>query len=190
MNDINAICWGDVPPNLAPGWVHPTGKLIAVWPSPLNADTCFEKARFTEFIDFDETTWDDEWKRIVERLIDSLGRFGTAQLQNTMDFYVPRGNNWLDWLGPWFNRTEAIDLPIAERVLLSTQDDRFAESVVRFGESPAVTLRTSFGHPLIWIAAAPQIVLSGEVLAREISAGRPLFRHELIWKHLLGVSSH
>jgi hypothetical protein len=190
MNDIRAICWSNVPADLAPGWVQPTGRLVAVWPSPIGADACFQRAGFSEFIDFDETTWDDEWKLIVRRMLDSLGRYGWARLQYQRDVYRPRGRSWLRSLVPWFDPKEAIDLPIAERVLLSTQDDRFAEAVVQFGEPSKVTLRTSFGHPLFWIAAAAELGLSGEALAHEISEGRPVFRHELGWQHMLGVSSH
>jgi len=185
MSGIEGIRWGHVPAAAAPAWVGPGGTLVALWPTPVDADSCFREAGFAEFADSDEQ-WDDEWRRVVERLLGLLGQYGQARLLNREEVCSLRPRRWWEWLAFWLQPTEVVELGAVDRVCLSAEDDRFGEAVMHFGDPPAVTLRTSWGHPILWVAAAPGVALSGQVLAEGIAEGRPVIRQQLRWEFLIG----
>jgi hypothetical protein len=184
MPSIKAICWDEIPAERLPAWPEPSKVVAALWPSPVNHDYCFAQDGFTQFADSDEQ-WDEEWRRVVHQLVNALGRFGRPQLRNGKDVLQYRKRGWWDRLIPWDPRTEAVELPPVDRVLLSARDDRLPHALVQFGEPPAATLRAGNGHPVLWVAAAPGVRIPGEDLAREVSEGRPVNRHQLRWNCLL-----
>jgi hypothetical protein len=184
MSSIDAICWDEIPAERFPAWPGTSGVVAALWPSPVDGDYCFAQDGFSQFADSDEQ-WDQQWRRVVQQLVDALGRFGRPRLPNGNDVLRHPMRGWWDRLLPWDPPTEAVDLPLVDRVILSTEDDRLPHAVVQFGEPPVATLRAGNGHPLLWVAGAPGEMLPGEDLARKISEGRPVVRHQLRWKCLL-----
>jgi hypothetical protein len=185
MNRIEAIYWDQIPADGVPSWVESSGALLALWPSPVDADACFARAGFCHFRDSDEQ-WDREWSEAIQRLLDALGSsFGPAEPQGGNDVYRVRRRGWRDWLMPWQAPAEPVELSTVERVALSTQDDRFDDSVAHFGKPRMVTLRAGKGHPLLWVAGAPGAALFGEALARAMAEERPVVRRQLQWSYLI-----
>jgi hypothetical protein len=78
---LKAIHWDEVPVALASAWCAGGGRLLAVWPAPVDHDACFLDAGFSDFADTDE-----EWERQVARLIDALmaglGTCGPARMRS------------------------------------------------------------------------------------------------------------
>jgi hypothetical protein len=180
---IDGIFWGEVPPAAAPAWLPPGHRMMAIWPSSVNADVCFREAGFDSFADTDDR-WDDEWKRIVARVLAVLGRSGTPQLR--VDPTPPRTGIAAAWdrVRTAISRAAVYDPPLLQRVLDATLDDRFPDVVVDFGDPSVVTLRAGSGHPLLWIYGPSSSLPAAEMLA-EVADGCPVTRLDLDWAPLL-----
>src|SRR4029453_15564917 len=150
---IREIHWCEIPATIAPQWANPADTLLALWPSPVDDDCCFTDAGFSEFDDSDEQ-WDAEWKAMVERMLEALNDFGPAIIHNK-GAGVRGRSSLASWVIPWYSPTEAVELSIADRTILSTHDDKFEDAVVDFGELPKVTLRSGQGHPILWTVVNP-----------------------------------
>jgi hypothetical protein len=157
---------------------------LALWPSPVDADSCFAQDGFGQFADLDEQ-WDQEWRRVVQQLVDALGRFGGPRLPKGNDVFRYRNRGWWDRLLPWNPPLEAIELLPVDRIILSGQDDRLPHALVYLGEPPVAALCAGNGHPLLWVAGIPGVTIPAEELARDVSEGRPVVRHQLRWNRLL-----
>jgi hypothetical protein len=186
MGAIRELCWGSVPPNQRPSWAAFAGTLLGVWPAPVDHDVCFREAGFSEFADTDED-WDRDWEVIVGRVLAFLQARGTSRLRNGADVRRRRPCRILEWLLPWHVPTEAVAFSPRERLLLSTHDDRFPAAVVEFGDPPAVMVRASDGHPILWLDFAATLNgAEAEASMRSIAEGRPIRRLELRWDCLTG----
>ena len=75
---ISRLNWGEVSEG-RPSWSGASGRLWAIWPSPVDHDLCFESAGFTEFSDTD-ASWDSEFADLVGRLMGILENLGSATL--------------------------------------------------------------------------------------------------------------
>ena len=53
--------------------------LVAIWPSPVNPDSCFQAAGFDDFDDSD-ADWDEAADRQLDRVLAWLGEFGAPRL--------------------------------------------------------------------------------------------------------------
>ena len=53
--------------------------LVALWPSPVNPDACFEEAGFRDFGDND-LVWDENAGILLQRLLSVLSHWGEARL--------------------------------------------------------------------------------------------------------------
>lgn len=75
---IQSIFWDCVSTEWRPNPVLSLRQVHAVWPSPVDADACFQKAGFTDFADTD-----DEWD--------------TVRLVWELDERVPRDGSWIEF---------------------------------------------------------------------------------------------
>jgi hypothetical protein len=151
--------------------------LLAIWPSPVNADECFAAAGFTDFGDSD-ATWDAESARALERLIEELRSFGEPALLS--EPIAPRA--------PVISRIFAAPppLPLLEQITLPTQWDSCPDCVVAFGEG-GVTLRTGSGHMLYWVTLpAESVPADGQApsLLARVAGAHPLLQTTLDWTAL------
>jgi hypothetical protein len=186
VSSIEAICWDELSAERHPAWPDTAAMVAALWPSPVDRDYCFAQDGFAQFADSDEQ-WDREWRRVVQQLLNTLGRFGRPWLPNGKDLFQYRIRGWWDRLLPWGPPTEAMELPPVDRVMVSARDDRLPQALVHFGEPAAASLRAGNGHALLWVAGSPGVRISGQDLAHEVAEGRPVVRHQLRWRCLLGT---
>jgi hypothetical protein len=170
------IHWSTVDPRLTPRLAHGDGRLVPVWPAPVNDDACFRAAGFTDFADADEA-WDREADRFLQRLVDELSRFGPPRIRQAAE---PRRSWWQRLFGA---RSRAPDM--LETIRAPADWDHLPDTVVEFGASP-VTLRTGGGHLLLWLTI-PDSEMDAFVTDTlpGIAAPHPLVRTDLAWEHLL-----
>lgn len=183
MPAITEIYWANVPSDVAPAWASASGRLMAVWPSPIDDDACFAAAGFTRFADTDGH-WDSEWKHIVGALLEVLRRFGEMRLLNRDDVFVGEHRR-KGWLARRRSVMEPETLSPLDRLVLSTQDDQFPDAVVTFGDVPKVTVRCGRGHPILWIALDSMAAEIDDDILKFVADGRPVVRCDLKWAHLV-----
>lgn len=145
---------------------------LAIWPSPVNPDTCFAAAGWTEFGDQD-AAWEADATAFQIRLLAALeAQFGTPRLLNP-PLRAPR---------KWWSRQPAPPLALAEQVSLPMAWDHLPDCELAFG-SAGVSLRTGNGHHLYWLtlplAVDPAAWLSA------VADDLPLRRGEMRWAGLL-----
>jgi hypothetical protein len=75
---ISRVNWGELK-NERPQWSSMSGRLYAIWPSPVDHDLCFDAAGFADFSDSDDL-WHRDFNDLVARVLESLGDLGTAIL--------------------------------------------------------------------------------------------------------------
>ncbi|HSB71804.1 MAG TPA: hypothetical protein VLT62_20940 [Candidatus Methylomirabilis sp.] len=124
--------WGEVDEG-RPHWSLPSGRLYAIWPSPVDQDLCFDAAGFADFGDSD-AVWHRDFADLVARVLESLAQLGTAILREG-EYPVDRG----------CTRVSCRDALIA-----AATDDNFPPCVVGFGDPLKASVRTSDGHALLW----------------------------------------
>jgi hypothetical protein len=149
--------------------------LVAVWPSPVNHDSCFRDAGFTEFADNDEA-WSVRASALLERLLAELCKHGEPRLVSKP---IQRAQPW--FLRP-FRRARALDL--REQIAQPIQWDSLPECVVAFGSAGA-SLRAGNGHHLYWLTLpgnGPQAL--EEDFMHRVSGDEPLFCTSLRWEFL------
>jgi hypothetical protein len=146
--NIEALCWDEV------------GGAVAVWPSPVDHDVCFQAAGFTEFADTDEE-WHEEFEGIVNRVIAWCTAAGQPRITRFVGIKgVPNPS-------------------VRDALLASARDDQFIVSVVSFGET--LTVVTADGHPIIWLCGLPGsrsiegalVEFAGEKLLRRVTLDWP-----------------
>ena len=160
---ITRVNWAEVV-DARPAWATPGWKLWAVWPSPIDHDGCFAAAGFRDFADSDDDWWSD-FRDLVERLLDSLESDRLALVSG--QYPVEHGRV----------RPSLVDALVA-----AATDDNFEPCVVGAGAPPDRALRTSDGHPIVWINQ-----LSGDITAllSKAARGRDCANLQLAWQHLL-----
>jgi hypothetical protein len=118
---------------IRPDWCPPSWRLWAVFPSPVEADACFQEAGFTSFADAD-AAWDDDFAWAIHVVIAELSRDGAARMTE---------GDYPHW--------EGTDESVFWPVLAAATDDNFHPCVLSFGDGRAL-LRTQDGHAILWIA--------------------------------------
>jgi hypothetical protein len=160
---ISRVNWGEVSEG-RPSWSEASGRLWAIWPSPVDHDLCFESAGFTEFSDTD-ASWNSEFADLVGRLVDALENLGKATLSEG-------------------------ECPVARRRTLSSlrdaliaaaTDDNFPPCVISFGAPAIASVRTSDGHAILWAWMAEGTV---DPFLIAVAAGRELNEMTMMWERL------
>jgi len=152
-----------------PGW-----RLAALWPSPVNADACFEAAGFTDFDDAD-APWDTLAEAWLQRLIQALSALGTPALRSA-PLQARRA-----WWQRWHRPTEPLPLP--QQLLMPMHWDSLPACELHFGDS-GVVLRTGQGHWLCWLHWPEDRAAELPALLLQLADGHPLHRTPLAWQHL------
>ena len=175
---VHKLHWGLVPRHLAPSWLDAGSTLLAVWPAPHNADEYLRLAGFTDFADPGDA-WDADWKGIVERAIDELAAYGAPRMRECIEVYEVQAGSLLERLLCMRSSRKLVDLSILEQVILLTEDDRFPDAVVDFGETSVVSLRTGDGLSILWIAITDSVRLDSEAFLTALADGLPVEQMDL-----------
>jgi hypothetical protein len=130
---ISRVNWGELK-NERPQWSSMSGRLYAIWPSPVDHDLCFDAAGFTEFGDSDDL-WHRDFNDLVARVLDSLAHLGTAILHEGA-YPMDRGRTRFSF---------------QDALIAAATDDSFPPYVVGFGDPLRASARTSDGHAILWI---------------------------------------
>ena len=181
MPAIRKLNWD----RLGPMANDPEMAIYALWPSPVGHDFCFQAAGFDEFADSDDE-WDVEWLDIVDRAAKYLTRYGEPVVRETVE--AQKDEEQLSWWqrlrGQKSRVTLASSLPLAERIVLASEDDQFNRCVVAFGEGNRVMLRTDAGHAILWIACHRDTEFQPLEMAAACANGRAVSQRRLDWSHL------
>lgn len=165
---------GPVAARLAP----PGMRVLALWPSPVRPDACFEAAGFTEFEDGDEA-WEQEVHGVLGALLQELAAHGTPRHLSGPRL---RKRGWRERL---FMRAEdpGPAEPL-EALWAAMQWDNLPEARVTFGDS-GVQVRAGAGHVLLWLIL-PETELERlvQTVLPKLAPGKPLVRTHLEWDHL------
>jgi hypothetical protein len=183
---IRALHWGKLPTAAGLKWRHTGGALYGIWPAPFPWDACFQQAGFADFSDGDEG-WDAEWDSLIAAAVANLAQhFGQVQL--IAEDNPRRGllHNLASKFLPHQRATRLSELSPVERLLWSTCDDQIPCTMADFGQEQAVRLRTSDGHRVLWISAAPGTAFDAAEFATSLAAGRVVRFTELEWGDLAG----
>ena len=161
---IQRLNWGSVGP-ARPPWADASGRLWAVWPSPVDHDACFDAAGFSEMADTD-AAWHDGFSELLERLLTTFEAFGEPRLTE----------------GEYPRQGRRVFRSLRDALLAAATDDNFPPCVVSFGEPARASVRTSDGHPIVWLwtDATPSI----DVLLPPVAAGLPTREVALRWEVL------
>jgi hypothetical protein len=162
-------------------------ELCALWPSPVDHDACFQAAGFDDFADRNDD-WDAEWRDIVTRAVEYLTRYGLPVLKQAVDAH--REEEQLSWWqrlrGQRPRISLASSLPIAEQLVLSSEDDRLNACVVAFRTDGAITLHSDFGHPILWVTCRRDVHFEPSEMATFCANLRLVSQRRLDWQHLRG----
>lgn len=169
------IHWSEVSPNEAPGIAAPGCTVLALWPAPVNPDTCFEEAGFQDFGDNDND-WDIKAHELLCRIVSELTKYGNPRVVSQK---VQKQRTW--WRRFLYKPREQT---VLQQIELPTQWDSLPRCLVAFGDNGA-TLRTGNGHVLFWITLPPQESCHLQAFVRAVSANHPVTRTPLRWKTLL-----
>jgi hypothetical protein len=130
-------------------------------------DACFEAAGFTDFADSTQA-WHDEFARLVSNLLAELGQAGRPRLAQ----------------GEYPTWRARLRKSMADALLSAALDDNFGPCVLTFGQPPLALIRSSDGHPILWIALA-----HGDATALLAAAAKsaPPRQRLLDWSKLIGT---
>jgi hypothetical protein len=150
---ISRVNWGEVG-EARPSWSPVSGRLCAIWPSPVDHDQCFAAAGFTDFADSDGTWW-LHFGDLVARIVGVLEPAGHAVVRTGE---TPSG-------------VEGRQV-VPQALLAAATDDNFPTCLVEFGDPPRASIRTSNGHAIMWLwtadGTAIDAVLSAMALGHEV----------------------
>ena len=177
---IHRIHFGPVPPEEAPVWVDQRHELFAVWPAPIDADVCFKEAGFDDFADSDEH-WDAAFERLIASVVGELARLGAPRIANPIRVQRPLSL----WDGIRAKQPVEDVPPLLEQVRITTEDDRYPDTYVTFGDPPVASLRTGFGHPIFWMTIDRSVGLDPAAFAERVADGLPTAETRLDWSRLV-----
>ena len=146
------------------------GPCIALWPSPIDADDCFEKAGFNDFEDSNDK-WDVDFIKLMETLFVGLKKNGSPRLLSG-ELPFKKIHFFKSKEGTVFEALEA-----------AAQDDQFPPCLVGFGDKQDSFLLTSDGHPIFWIYPGPKVTPEGWL--QSLGFGLELTKTELNWMFLI-----
>jgi hypothetical protein len=148
-----------------PAWRPSAWRLWALWPSPIDHDSCFAEAGFSDFGDSDEA-WNTAFAALLEEVLICLNRYGEPRLLEG-EQPTERGRP---------RRT------LGDALLAAATDDNFPACFVGFGSRTQALLRTSDGHPVLWVASSSDVLESLLAVAASYGGAR---RQTLDWRKLL-----
>lgn len=174
MTNSFSINWGVV----ACGGDFPDGwQTYALWPAPVNDDTCFLHAGYGDFQsqdeNYSEVYWEEQAGIFHQRLIALLQGIGRAELLSK-PLSKRRG-----LMGFWARREP---LPLPEQLEWPLVDDNLPSARVRFGQ--VAELRTGDGHRLYWLALSPESPLNFTGVLVATTQGWPRRCVQLDWEKL------
>jgi hypothetical protein len=143
---------------------------VAVWPSPVDHDRCFETAGFTAFADSDDA-WGSDFSALIRDVVHSLSSYGEPRL---VTGHIPVRRR------SWRRRRETASL--LEAITCAATDDSLSRCVVEFGDPACARLIASDGHPILWVALPPG--LDPEAWVAKLARGRPVQETSLKWSAL------
>jgi len=168
------VHWSTVPPDAGQGLASPACRLLAIWPAPVNHDTCFKEAGFTLFDDNGEA-WHQAAEELLQRLIAALSRWGEARLASKPLREDP----------PWYLRPfrGGQELPLAQQALWPMLSDSLPSFRARFGQGGAA-LQAGNGHFLFWVSL-PETGPDASGFVRGVAGSWPVVETGLRWSVLL-----
>lgn len=174
VGGIRRVHWGTVGSRR---WNEEPGCLFALWPEPVDHDTCFRAAGFEFFGDLDET-WDADFEGVLRGLVVALASNGNVAV--TGDPPV-----WHRSLLDRFLRRPVPELSLPEHLALVATDDQFAPCRVDFGSPTSAAVFVSDGHPIVWIWLSDAVASTWQNLLKAIVSGRNVVETTLNWALLL-----
>ncbi|HEY6175909.1 MAG TPA: hypothetical protein VIX73_15755 [Kofleriaceae bacterium] len=170
---IESIHWGDVGDRSYHGDL---GRLMALWPDPVDHDACLERAGFERFADTD-APWDADFAIIIQDVLDALGTYGSPVV--TAEPIVQR---------PLIDRLLRKPLPrlrLSEQIALVAHDDQFGACTVAFGSPIRAVVHVSDGHPILWMWLHHDVANAWQDHLNAVVRGRNLIKTTLRWDVLL-----
>lgn len=175
---IRSLHWDELPPEIFAGaWTSGHGRVLAVWPGPVDHDACFAAAGFSEFADSNER-WDAEFIELIRSLVDFLRPIGGPRLHGG-EYPKP---GLLTALGRLVGHGRDKPSPL-DALVAAARDDRFPPCIVHFGDPVRAVVRTCHGHPLLWVWTAPTGP-DREKLIGFVAGDRQVLNTTLDWKLL------
>jgi hypothetical protein len=160
---IRHLNWDEVA-HAQPLWRPRGWRLLALWPSPIDHDTCFAGAGFSDFEDSDDA-WHARFSELVADVVRERAHHGEPRL---VEGEQPRKKG---------RQTE----PLRDALLAAASDDNFPACVVEFGSPRRALVRTSDGHPMLWIASSSDLHEELQAVAAKHGGARRL---QLDWNKL------
>jgi hypothetical protein len=164
---FDRVYWSSIPRTLAVdrGWPE-AGSVFALWPSPVNADACFEEAGFSEFAERG-AAWHADFEQLVNLVIEHLEALGPPRVARK----------------PYPQEPE----PVADiaHLIIESATATYAEDFVgllEFGVPKAAALQTGSGHDVLWIWYRDSRLQS---LLDALARSWPIERRDLDWQVLL-----
>ena len=172
MSAFHGICWDAPEPGLTRLPALPGAQGLAFWPTPIDADSCFAEAGFTEFEDSDDA-WDDDFERLGALLVETVAA-GAGPAQP-----LPPPPPERSWFG--LRRIVRPAPSALEALLAAADDDNRGLVTVTFGDPARAALSTADGHPIWWLHAPPQAGGLADAVRAACAARYPVARRPLPW---------
>lgn len=173
---IEAMHWGDVGDRSYQG---DRGRLVALWPDPVDHDACFARAGFDRFADTD-AAWDTDFAIIIQDVLAALRNYGSQVVIGEPIFQRPLIDRLL--------RKRVPTLALHEQIALVARDDQWAPCHVDFGSPVRAVVCVSDGHPILWIWLHQDLANAWHDHLVTIARGRTLIETTLRWDVLLPES--
>jgi hypothetical protein len=161
---LRRLNWGEVTQGRPP-WSATSGRLFAIWPSPVDHDVCFEEAGAEDMEDTD-AEWDDAFSAMLDRLLSKLAEIGPPRLIE----------------GEYPGTGSHLSRSLRDALLAAALDDNFAPRSVIFDAPARASVRTSDGHALLWVWIGFDLRI--ESLVSEIAGPVPTRCATLNWSKL------
>ena len=151
---IHSLHWDEPELEVPIAWAPGLGRVLAIWPAPIDQDACFAAAGFRDFAD-SNPRWDVEFTDLLRSLVHFLERTGRARA-------TPK---------------------LFDALVAAARDDQFPPCVVQFGDPVQAIIRTSNGHPLFWVWTSGIGPERAQLLA-SVAGDRPVVNTRLDWNAL------
>lgn len=189
LRQIKTVYWDMPPVELIPPAIERREVFMALWPGPIDADHCFIEAGFAEFYEAEndefEDAWEGEWRALVAAVVEQLSVVGEPRPRAAVEILRLDEGSWLRRIFCASSlRSQPVELPLVDQILLVTEDTQWGFMVVDFGEPPQASLRAGEGHPLLWLSF-DRGAIDSQRLVEQAAAGRPVKQLSLKWERLM-----
>ncbi|MBI5779331.1 MAG: hypothetical protein HZA49_07735 [Planctomycetes bacterium] len=168
---IHTLHWAEIEPRYYAEYTGKDNSLYAIWPAPVDADACFNKAGFNDFSDLDTS---NEFEGILSNLVQSFTKLGTPRVINK---YYP------SLYHRFFKRID-----IMGQLLGPVYDDRIPACIVEFGNPKVAAIKTEAGHPILLVTVKKDRNELFQSILIKIANGRNLKNTILKWEHIISNS--